>query len=92
MTALKIFPSNDEGIAAYASITIDDCFVVHGLQLKISKKGDYYLFMPGRKQADGTYTEIVFPADNATRRMIEEKVFAAYKVFANEPVKRRIDK
>jgi len=24
--------------------------------------------------------------------MIEEKVFAAYKVFINKPVKRRIDK
>ena len=90
ITEVRIGPSDDERIAAYASITIDDCFVVHGLQLKISKKGDYYLFMPGRKQADGTYTEIVFPADNATRRMIEEKVFAAYKVFINEPVKRPV--
>jgi len=90
ITEVRIGPSDDERIAAYASITIDDCFVVHGLQLKISKKGDYYLFMPGRKQADGTYTEIVFPADNATRRMIEEKVFAAYKVFVNETVRRPV--
>jgi DNA-binding cell septation regulator SpoVG len=43
-----------ERIATYASITIDDCFVIHGLRVKVSKKGDYYLFMPGRKQADGT--------------------------------------
>jgi len=42
--------------------------------------------MPGRKQADGTYMEIVFPADNATRRMIEEKVFAAYRAIVDEPV------
>jgi len=66
--------------------------VIHGLKLKISKKGDYFLFMPGKKLADGTYVDIVLPIDNGTRRMIEEKVFAAYKVFINEPVNRRFDK
>jgi len=71
-------------IAAYASITIDDCFVIHGLRVKVSKKGDYYLFMPGRKQADSTYMDIALPINNGTRRMIEEKVFAAYKVFIND--------
>jgi len=91
-TEVRIGPSDDERIAAYASITIDDCFVVHGLRVKVSKKDDYYLFMPGRKQADGAYTEIVFPVNNETRRMIEEKVFEAYREFVNEPVKRRIDK
>jgi len=90
ITEVRIGPSDDERIAAYASITIDDCFVVHGLIVKVSKKGDYYLFMPGRKQADAAYTEIVFPVDNETRRMIEEKVFAAYKVFINEPVNRPV--
>jgi len=48
--------------------------------------------MPGRKQADSTYVDIALPIDNEMRQMIEEKVFAAYKVFINEPVKRRIDK
>jgi stage V sporulation protein G len=86
ITEVRIAPSDDEGIAAYASITIDNCFVIHGLRLKISKKGDYFLFMPGRRQADGVYTEIVFPVDNGTRRMIEEKVFAAYQIIASEPV------
>jgi DNA-binding cell septation regulator SpoVG len=58
--------SLDEGRAAYAPITFDDCFVIHGLRLKISKKGDYFLSMPRRKQADGAYTHIVFPVDNGT--------------------------
>ena len=92
ITEVRIGPSDDERIAAYASITIDDCFVVHGLKLKISKKGDYFLFMPGKKLADGTYVDIVLPIDNGTRRMIEEKVFAAYKLFVNEPVKKRVIK
>jgi len=63
ITEVRIVPSDDEGIAAYASITFDDCFVIHGLRLKISKKGDYFLFMPRRKLADGTYVDIVLPID-----------------------------
>jgi DNA-binding cell septation regulator SpoVG len=39
ITEVRIDPSDDERIAAYASITIDDCFIVHGLQLKISREG-----------------------------------------------------
>ena len=87
ITRVKIVPSDDEGIAAYASITIDDCFMIHGLKLKISKKGDYFLFMPQRNRADGAYVDIVLPLDNETRRMIEEKVFAAHQIFADEPCK-----
>jgi stage V sporulation protein G len=88
ITEVRIVPSDDERIVAYASITIDDSFVIHGLRLKISKKGDYFLFMPRRRQADGNYTYIAFPLNNETRQMIVEKVFAAYKVFINEPVNR----
>ena len=87
---VKIFPSNDEGIAAYASITIDDCFAIHGLVLKIRKTGGYSLHMPQKKRGDGKRVDMVAPLDNETRRMIEEKVFAAYQVFVNEPVKRPV--
>jgi DNA-binding cell septation regulator SpoVG len=45
--------------------------------------------MPGRRQADGTYVDTVLPINNETRRMIEEKVFAAYQVIVDESVKRR---
>jgi DNA-binding cell septation regulator SpoVG len=54
ITQVRIVASDDERVAAYASITIDDSFVVHGLRVEISNKGDYFLFMPGRRQADGT--------------------------------------
>jgi DNA-binding cell septation regulator SpoVG len=41
----------DEGIAAYASITIDDCFVVHGLRLTHSKKKRLFSFYAGTENA-----------------------------------------
>jgi stage V sporulation protein G len=51
ITEVKIGLCDDERIKAYASITLDDCFVTHGLRLTRSQKG-YFLFMPGRKIAD----------------------------------------
>ena len=90
ITEVRIAPSDDKRIAAFASIVLDDCFVVHGLRVQISKTGDYFLFMPGRKQADGNYIDIAFPLNSETRQMLEEKVFAAYRIFADEPVKTRL--
>jgi DNA-binding cell septation regulator SpoVG len=55
ITRVKIRLSDDERIKAYATITIDDCFVIQGLRLTYSQKKGYFLFMPGKKKADGTY-------------------------------------
>jgi DNA-binding cell septation regulator SpoVG len=41
--------------------------------------------MPQKKRGDGTHVDTVLPLDNETRRMIEEKVFEAYRMFAGEP-------
>ena len=90
ITRVKIFPSNDEGIAAYASITIDDCFAIHGLVLRINKTGGYSPHMPQKKRANGMHVDMVMPLDNETRRMLEEKVLAAYRAFADQPIKTRL--
>ena len=90
ITRLKIAVSDDERIKAYATITIDDCFVIQGLRLTHSQKKGYFLFMPGRKVADGTYIDIVHPLNNETRQMIQDSVVAEYEKIAGEAVKRRL--
>jgi stage V sporulation protein G len=51
ITRVKIgLCDGDDRVKAYASITLDHCFVIHGRRLTYSKKG-YFLFMPGRKMA-----------------------------------------
>jgi len=44
-----------------------------------AKKKGYFLFMPGRKMADGTYVDIVHPLNNETRQMIQDRVVAEYE-------------
>jgi len=53
ITRVKIGLCDDAHIKAYATITIDDCFVIQGLRLTYSPKKGYFLFMPGRKMDDG---------------------------------------
>ena len=90
ITRVKIALSDDERIKVYATITIDDCFVIQGLRLTHSEKKGYFLFMPGRKMADGTYVDIVHPLNNETRQMIQDRVVAEYEKIAGEPVKTRL--
>jgi stage V sporulation protein G len=83
ITRVKIRLSDDERIKAYASITLDDCFIIHGFRLTYSSQKGYFLFMPGRKTAYGTYTDIVVhPLNDETRQMIQEKVVAEYEKIA----------
>ena len=86
ITRVKIALSDDERIKAYATITIDDCFVIQGLRLTHSEKKGYFLFMPGKKRAD-TYVDIVHPLNNETRQMIQDRVVAEYEKIAGEAVK-----
>jgi stage V sporulation protein G len=89
ITRVKIgLCDGDDRVKAYASITIDDCFVIHGLRLTYSQKKGYFLFMPGRKTADGTYVDIVHPLNNETRQMIQDRVVAEYEKIAGEAVTR----
>ena len=92
ITRVKIGLCEDARIKAYATITIDDCFVIQGLRLTHSPKKGYYLFMSGRKMADGTYVDIVYPLDNETRQMIQDKVVAEYEKVAGESLKRQVQK
>lgn len=69
--------SNSSNIRAYGSITIDDCFVIHGLKVL---QGDSGLFvgMPRRHREGTGPQDIAHPLDIETRRQIETMVLDAY--------------
>ena len=72
----------DEGkMKAVASITIDDCFVVHDIKVIQGTKGDggYFIAMPSKKTPDGEYKDVVHPLNGATREMLSQKILAAFE-------------
>lgn len=67
----------DDRLKAFASVTFDDCFVVHGLKV-IEGNSGLFVAMPSRRRSDGTYQDIAHPINNQMRAKIEEKVLGLY--------------
>lgn len=80
VTEVKVrpFSKEDEKLKAFATITLNDCFIVSDLKIIKGQKG-LFVAMPSRKMSDGTFRDIAHPLNNDTRGMIERKVLAAYE-------------
>lgn len=77
--------ANTEGkFKAVASITIDNCFVVHDIKI-IEGTEDYFIAMPSRKTKQGEHRDIAHPINTDTRRYIQNKVVAEYKRIKDQP-------
>lgn len=77
ITEVKVFPVNEDRLKAYASITIDDCFVVRDLKI-IQGPNGLFVAMPSKKRKDGQFRDIAHPLNKDTRSEIEDLVFEAY--------------
>ena len=79
---IKLVEKDDSKLKAFASITIDECFVVHDIRV-IEGKEDFFISMPSKKTPDGTYRDIVHPIVTETRNEMEAQIVAAYKEALN---------
>jgi len=79
ITEIRISLRSDNKLKAFASITLDNRFVIRGLKIIEGAKG-VFVAMPSRKRPDGTFQDIAHPINNETRAWMEEKVIAAYHI------------
>lgn len=68
----------DEKLRAFASLVLDDCFLVGDLRVVEGEDG-YFVSMPSKRKRDGSFKDIAFPMNNETREQIEQKVLLAYE-------------
>ena len=68
----------DNRMKAIASITLDDCFVIHDLRVI---QGDEHLFvaMPSRKTSGGEYKDVAHPISPEFRTDLQDKILAEYE-------------
>ncbi|MDI6839546.1 MAG: septation regulator SpoVG [bacterium] len=78
ITGVKITLRDEPKLKAFASITIDDCFVVTDLRVIEGTKG-LFVAMPSRKLGNGSFKDIAHPLNNETREEIEKAVIDEYK-------------
>jgi stage V sporulation protein G len=78
ITEIRISLRDDNKLKAFASITLDNCFVIRGLKIIEGAKG-VFVAMPSRKRPDGTYQDVAHPINNETRDWMEGLIVEAYK-------------
>ena len=80
---VRLVQKEDSKLKAVASITIDDCFVVHDIKIIDGSEG-YFIAMPSRKTNEGEYKDIVHPLNTETREQIKAAILAEFEKKKNE--------
>lgn len=74
---IRLVNKEDNNLKAVASITLDECFVVHDIKVIDSSEGAF-IAMPSRKTNDGTYKDIAHPINTETREILKKAILSAY--------------
>ena len=75
---VRIVKNDTSKVKASASITIDDCFVIHDIKV-IEGNDGCFMQMPSRKTPDGEFKDIAHPLNTETREWIRDLVLKAYE-------------
>jgi len=78
ISEIRITLRDDNKLKGFASITLDNAFVIRGLKV-IEGSSGLFIAMPSRKRKDGTFQDIAHPINMATREWMENQVIAAYR-------------
>jgi stage V sporulation protein G len=77
ITEVRVSLRDDAKLKAFASITLDDSFVIRGLKIIEGKTGTF-VAMPSRRRKDGEYQDIAHPINNEAREEMERIILAEY--------------
>ena len=80
---VRLVSNDDAKLKAVASITIDDCLVVHDIKVINGREG-MFISMPNRKRPDGEYKDIVHPINTETREELKKVILDAYEEEVNK--------
>lgn len=90
ITDVKIYVRDEAKLKGYATMVIDNCFIVRDLKIIYGSKG-LFIAMPSKKKQDGTYKDIAHPLNNETRKLIENKILDAYKKETDSKQNKSLD-
>ena len=83
ITEVRVFPVHEDKLRAFASIVIDDAFVISDIKIIDGHHGRF-LSMPSTRRKNGTFRDIAHPLNSETRRLIEDRVFRRYDEMLKE--------
>ena len=80
---VRLVQKEDSKLKAVASMTIEDCFVIHDIKVIEGQEG-YFIAMPSRKASDGEYKDIAHPINTETRKQIIDIILDAFNQELNK--------
>lgn len=75
---VRLVQKDDSKLRAVASVTFDECFVVHDIKVIEGNDGNF-IAMPSRKTPDGEFKDIAHPIKTDVRANIISAVISAYE-------------
>lgn len=79
VTEVRVFlREGGKATKAVASLTLDGAFAVKNLKVMEGARG-LFVSMPGRKLANGTWSDVAHPITRELNREIQERVLEAYR-------------
>ena len=79
ITDVRVRKISKEGkMKAVVSVTIDDEFVVHDINVIEGYKG-LFIAMPSRRSSDGEYRDVAHPINTSTRERLQAVILEAYE-------------
>ena len=75
---IRFVKKDDSKLKAVASITIEDCFVIHDIKVIEGNDGPF-IAMPSRKTTDGEFKDIAHPLNTETREELKTAILDAYE-------------
>jgi hypothetical protein len=84
ITDVRIRKCKDKAkLKAYASVTFDDCFVVHSVGILEGSNG-LFVVMPSRKIGNSEFKNVAHPIVTAFREKMSKAVLDAYNASKDE--------
>ena len=83
ITDIRVRIVNKDKLKASASVTFDECFVVHDIKL-IEGNNGLFMSMPSRKTTTGEFKDVAHAINTETRQWLEKAVLDAYNEELNK--------
>ena len=79
ITEVRVSLREDAKLKAFASITLEDQFVIRGLKVIEGNSNRMFVAMPSRKRPDGKHQDIAHPITQGMREYVEDVVIGEYR-------------
>lgn len=83
ITRITINLRDEHRLRALVNVVFDDEFAVHGMKVIRAKNG-FFVSMPSRRMADGSFHDVAHPTTSECRQRIEKAILAEYEKALRE--------